>query len=225
MISFSRRTFRNFSFSLDKQPLNTQSPRVQQSQIRDVLPTMLFARLIDNTIERLSRTTRWSYPERGIETTPAWRRAIRHVKVVRATNLSLCVLREAESRLGDRFLRTKLRAQSFKRFRRFPRRRRRDRRFDGLSRYRENPGRRREKRISQTAGTLTCVACVYYPLVCRWSSEARRRIARVSPGGSLRSIPRRLRNPLSSTDPLRSSGTRKARSRTPSWRVHLRGRR
>lgn len=75
----------------------------------------------------------------------------------------------------------------------------------------------REKRVrlSQTAGTLTCVACVYYPLYCRWSSEARRRIARVSPGGSPRSIRRRLRNPLSSTDPLRSSGAHRTRSRTP----------
>lgn len=49
--------------------------------------------------------------------------------------------------------------------------------------------------------SLTCVACVYYPLVCRWSSEARRRIARVSPGGPPWSICRRLRNPLSSTEP------------------------
>lgn len=130
--------------------------------------------------------------------------------------------RTPRDRTGEGDSKDEVESASFKRYRRFLD----DDAIDAYSRNRKPElAKGKRVRLCQTAGTLTCVACVYYPLVCRWSSEARRRIARVSPGGSPWSIRRRLRNPLSSTDPLRFSGAHRARSRIPSWRVRLRARR
>lgn len=166
-----------------------------------------YPRGLSMTLSSDYRELRRNYPERGIETTPAQRRLIVTWRwcAPPACHLAYSARPNRRGDSKEASWRCKFEEVSS-----FPRRRR-DRR--GFSRSQKL--KRKRVRLSQTAGTLTCVACVYYPLYCRWSSEARRRIARVSPGGSPRSIRRRLRNPLSSTNPLRSSGAHRTRSRTP----------
>lgn len=170
--------------------LSLASPR---RYCNDVTATALSTRPIDSPIERLSRATS-KLPRERHRNYPAWRRqpsregGARHQPVTLRTpgaGTGKVILRKGVFR-GN---------QDFRQYRCLSTR---------SSFYRGYGIESLAWLVTLKLRSLTCVACVYYPLVCRWSSEARRRIARVSPGGLPWSICRRLRNPLSFTKPLAS---------------------
>lgn len=114
MISFAKTL--KFQHSLDKQTPNTHSRRFNGHKFATLLQRR-YSRGLSITLSSDYRELRWNYPESGIETTLCLTKTNRHVKVVRATSLSLGVLREAEP--ARVILKTRSKAQVFKRYRRF----------------------------------------------------------------------------------------------------------